>query len=234
MARIATVFERRRNSRASASTSELFPAPGGPVMPMTRPLPGAESRRALSAAGSLFSSAEIERASCRKGINFLVCRKSVRFVDAYQPGIVACEFVDANGRRHIVIDKAPIVRAEDLNAGSGYPRLGSVRCVVLNRWRGPFWMPHHIPTVVPHVASCKVRLFCSGGTFPLSALGRRVYACGDYCLISKRTPPPAGPPPRAVPYSLPASVRIRVPPGYCPSVELKLCSTVSLPAGSIL
>ncbi len=33
----------------------------------------------------------------------------VRFVDHYQPGIVACEFVDASGRLQTVIEKAPVV-----------------------------------------------------------------------------------------------------------------------------
>jgi hypothetical protein len=58
----------------------------------------------------------------------------VRFLDDYQPGIVACEFVDANGRRHAFIEKAPVFSLEDLNADSKYPLSGSARCVVLNRW----------------------------------------------------------------------------------------------------
>ena len=32
----------------------------------------------------------------------------VRWVEDYQPGIVACEFVDADGRRHTVVGKVPI------------------------------------------------------------------------------------------------------------------------------
>jgi hypothetical protein len=59
----------------------------------------------------------------------------VRFVVDYQPGIVACEFVDASGRRHTLIEKAPVVSAEDLNADSEYPQPGLARCIVLNRWR---------------------------------------------------------------------------------------------------
>ena len=59
----------------------------------------------------------------------------VQFVDDYQPGIVACELVDANGSRHTFIEKAPIVSLEDLDADSKYPRSGSARCVILNRWR---------------------------------------------------------------------------------------------------
>ena len=38
-AMMATVFPRRRISVMSASTRELFPAPGGPVIPTIRPLP---------------------------------------------------------------------------------------------------------------------------------------------------------------------------------------------------
>jgi hypothetical protein len=59
----------------------------------------------------------------------------VRFVDNYQPGIVAGEFVDADGYRHTVIDKVPYFSSEDLDADSKYPQQGAVRCVVLNRWR---------------------------------------------------------------------------------------------------
>ena len=32
----------------------------------------------------------------------------VRFVDECQPGVVACEFVDADGHLHTLIDKVPI------------------------------------------------------------------------------------------------------------------------------
>jgi len=59
----------------------------------------------------------------------------VRFVDDCQPGIVACEFVDADGRRHALIDKAPIFSAEALDANSEYPQPGTARCAVLHRWR---------------------------------------------------------------------------------------------------
>ena len=59
----------------------------------------------------------------------------VRFVDDYQPGIVQCEFVDADGRRHTFVEKVPIVSLEDLNASSEYPRGGSARCRIRSRWR---------------------------------------------------------------------------------------------------
>jgi hypothetical protein len=59
----------------------------------------------------------------------------VRFVDAHQPGFVACEFVDAEGRRHALIDKVPIFTSEYLDSSSTYPQAGAVPCVVLDRWR---------------------------------------------------------------------------------------------------
>jgi hypothetical protein len=59
----------------------------------------------------------------------------VKWVDDYQPGIVACEFVDAQTRRHTLIGKVPIFSTEDLDASSTYPRRGALRCTVLNRWK---------------------------------------------------------------------------------------------------
>ena len=59
----------------------------------------------------------------------------VRFVDDTQPGVVACEFSDADGRRHTLIDKVPIFTTEHLDASSAYPQGGAVRCEVLSRWR---------------------------------------------------------------------------------------------------
>jgi hypothetical protein len=60
----------------------------------------------------------------------------VRFVsDDPQPGIVACEFTDADGRIHTFIDKVPIFTAESLDAASFYPQPGSAACEVLARWQ---------------------------------------------------------------------------------------------------
>ena len=59
----------------------------------------------------------------------------VRFVDSHQPGWVACEFSDSMGRRHTVIDKAPIFSAEDLRKDSAYPRPGKMPCEILLRWK---------------------------------------------------------------------------------------------------
>ena len=58
----------------------------------------------------------------------------VRWVDDYQPGIVACEFVDADGRRHTFIGKLPIFSTARLDANSTYPQPAALRCAVLRRW----------------------------------------------------------------------------------------------------
>jgi hypothetical protein len=58
----------------------------------------------------------------------------VEFVDEYQPGVVKCEFRDADGQLHTLIEKVPIVSLEQLDAGSSYPTPGCVRCEVLARW----------------------------------------------------------------------------------------------------
>ena len=55
----------------------------------------------------------------------------VRFVDDYQPGIVACEFADADGLIHTIIDKAPIFTANSLDRDSPYPQPGEAQCEVL-------------------------------------------------------------------------------------------------------
>jgi hypothetical protein len=59
----------------------------------------------------------------------------VQFVDDCQPGTVACEFAEADGRRHTLIDKAPVFSVELLSADSEYPRSGVARCIALNQWR---------------------------------------------------------------------------------------------------
>ena len=59
----------------------------------------------------------------------------VRFVDHEpQPGLVACEFVDSEQRRHAIIDKL-IFSATLLDDRSAYPQLGSVPCEILAHWR---------------------------------------------------------------------------------------------------
>jgi hypothetical protein len=58
-----------------------------------------------------------------------------RFVMDYQPPIVACEFLDADGRRHTVIDKVWMFSEKTLDAASQYPQDGVIRCSVLAEWR---------------------------------------------------------------------------------------------------
>lgn len=58
----------------------------------------------------------------------------VRFVDDHQPGLVECEFADAEGRIHKIVEKIPLVTAADLWRDSTYPQPGSVACEVLRKW----------------------------------------------------------------------------------------------------
>lgn len=59
----------------------------------------------------------------------------MRMVDHNQPGQVECVFSDVTGRKHKVIDKAPIFHEELLDAASQYPLDGYLRCEVLATWR---------------------------------------------------------------------------------------------------
>ena len=57
----------------------------------------------------------------------------VRFVDDSFPGWVACDFSDAAGRIHTLVDKYPIFTAQMLDTHSRYPQSGEVECEVVNR-----------------------------------------------------------------------------------------------------
>ena len=61
----------------------------------------------------------------------------VRFVDEHQPGVVECEFTDANRTVHTLIDKVPIFSFENLSNDSVYPQPGLARCEVLSRSQDP-------------------------------------------------------------------------------------------------
>jgi hypothetical protein len=61
--------------------------------------------------------------------NLLV--KIARYVDDHQPGVVACEFTDADGHLHTIIDKIPIFTRDSLGPNSHYPHPGRVHCEVL-------------------------------------------------------------------------------------------------------
>jgi hypothetical protein len=58
----------------------------------------------------------------------------VRFVDDAQPGWVACEFQDAEGVCHTLIDKVPIFTEAALDRASTYPDSGDVSCQILGSW----------------------------------------------------------------------------------------------------
>jgi hypothetical protein len=57
-----------------------------------------------------------------------------RFVDLHQPGFLECMFSDANGVSHSVIEKVPVISAEDLRIASEYPRDGEIECTVIERF----------------------------------------------------------------------------------------------------
>ena len=57
-----------------------------------------------------------------------------RFVDEHQPGFVECVLIDAAGKAHVFVEKAPVVSNENLWSRSSYPRPGSIACEVIARW----------------------------------------------------------------------------------------------------
>jgi hypothetical protein len=59
----------------------------------------------------------------------------IRFVDDYFPGFVECEFYDADGHRHILIDKVPIFTDKMLDADSNYPIPGETACRVIKQFQ---------------------------------------------------------------------------------------------------
>lgn len=54
----------------------------------------------------------------------------VRFVDDGFPGFVECEFTDANGRVHRIIEKAPVVGAQTLRVDAAFPQFGKIACEI--------------------------------------------------------------------------------------------------------
>lgn len=56
----------------------------------------------------------------------------IRFVDDSFPGWVECEFTDATGRVHTIVDRYPIFTQQMLDADSQYPQSGAAQCEVLN------------------------------------------------------------------------------------------------------
>ena len=64
-----------------------------------------------------------------------VCITIVAWVDDAQPGFVASQLIDADGREHQFIDKAPVFTAADLDRDSAYPQPGWLACTVLDQQR---------------------------------------------------------------------------------------------------
>ena len=59
----------------------------------------------------------------------------VRYLsDDPQPGIVECQFQDANGRRWSFVEKTLVVRVEQLDALSNYPQRGVTGCKIVQRF----------------------------------------------------------------------------------------------------
>src|SRR5690242_3299361 len=120
-AMIATVFPRLRHSAVSASTSELLPAPGGPVTPMMSPSPSTRP----SGNGAPFSIDVASRAISRGVIRLIVQQlagdhKPLDFTGALANGAefdVAIELLDG-----VVLDES--IAAEDLNGLIGDPNRG--------------------------------------------------------------------------------------------------------------
>jgi hypothetical protein len=58
----------------------------------------------------------------------------VRFADDGRPGWVTCEFLDAQGRCHTLVDRFPLFASEQEGVATVFPRPGIVRCEQLRRW----------------------------------------------------------------------------------------------------
>jgi hypothetical protein len=52
----------------------------------------------------------------------------VGFADESFPGFVHCDFTDAKGDRHTVLEKIPVVTTENLWSDSTYPQPGMLPC----------------------------------------------------------------------------------------------------------
>lgn len=61
----------------------------------------------------------------------------LRFVNPDFPGFVECELVDAEGTRHLFMEKVPVVTLEHLTEHSVYPAAGVIACEVEASWMEP-------------------------------------------------------------------------------------------------
>jgi len=58
-----------------------------------------------------------------------------KFVDDSFPGFVQCEFSDALGKRHAIVDKVPVLTLAELGPESTYPQPGTVTCEIVSRYQ---------------------------------------------------------------------------------------------------
>ena len=66
-------------------------------------------------------------------MNMELAVRILRYVDDHQPGWVESEFLDANGRRHTIVEKVPaFASVMRLDADTDYPQAGYVSCEVLS------------------------------------------------------------------------------------------------------
>ncbi len=57
----------------------------------------------------------------------------IKWVDGAQPGVVACQLIDAWGYEHTFIDKLPVFTSADLNQHSAYPQPGWLACELVDQ-----------------------------------------------------------------------------------------------------
>lgn len=57
-----------------------------------------------------------------------------RFVDNHFPGWVECSLVDASGRVHQFVEKAPVISDANLVPDSGFPQSGYIACAIQDEW----------------------------------------------------------------------------------------------------
>jgi hypothetical protein len=55
-----------------------------------------------------------------------------RFVEAYQPGLVECQLIDAWGKTWTFIEKIPVVTSENIWENTCYPQPGVIACRIVN------------------------------------------------------------------------------------------------------
>jgi hypothetical protein len=54
-----------------------------------------------------------------------------RNADGSVPGWVECRLIDALGHEHVFVEKVPVVTTAHLDAGSDFPQVGIIACIVL-------------------------------------------------------------------------------------------------------